>query len=602
MKHIKLYFGMMVGLLAMLASCSDSIVNDLPSTAESDKGINATFNIAIPKYNENTTRSVTFGTNEGIENQNAMLLFCFDKEGQFVGLGKIEEFEPVKKDYVEGGASGTLHKGGDIADDGSTTEKKIKAQLPETTARIHFVANATEQYKTIDITNNGQDWVGMHENVLMTTFETQYGENQAQMTRYWGYVKKDSPEELKKFMTESTNDYIVHLVRDRAKISAKWAESANKSDAIKITVINGMAYGTLAPFNREKLEFPTTNGDKDWVWNIDYITSAISDKRLKGDQGQMMNPTYTFENRNMPNDPMKVIIGVDNRLYLVYLQDSKSIPYIIKRNYEYIIEIEQLDESLGYQNLEDALKSAPINNPWVNVKEVVPEISDGKYTLSIVGGTYKMLNEGSGEQTVQFTYSGDKLSAEDFYAMWTKNEQYATVDQPKITSFVYDESTQKGTGTISYTLNTIDNTLREGVIHLIDTKHGLNRDIHLYSITEFDYKIETPTSMSANENSEATLKFTVPDNVPEAFLPIEIKMASNDVNPKDCSVEVGDTKTDTGEDWNCWFVYTARTKGEHTITLKNLRNAESGATGSFYIKNSYYNQGKAKKFTFTYSK
>lgn len=40
----------------------------------------------------------------------------------------------------------------------------------------------------------------MHENMLMTTFETEHGENQAAYIRYWGYIKKDSPEELKEYL------------------------------------------------------------------------------------------------------------------------------------------------------------------------------------------------------------------------------------------------------------------------------------------------------------------------------------------------------------------------------------------------------------------
>lgn len=600
MKHIKVYFGMIVGLLAMLTSCSDSIVDEKPSNTETDKGMKVEFNIAIPSYEENTTRSITFGTNEGIDNQNKMLLFCFDNQGQFVGFGDIKEFEAVK-----GGSKNEIREDGsvgEIGSDGSSPEKKIKASLPSNTSRIHFVANANEQYKTIDMKNQ-QDWVGMHENILMTTFETQYGEDQAQKVRYWGYVKKDNPQALQDYLNKTSEDHIVHLLRDRAKISAEWADKS-KTDKIEITVINGMAYGTLAPFNRNELEFPTTTGDDKWKWNIDYITPSISTKRLKGDVGQMYNPTYTFENRNLPTDPMKVILKINGgKKYLVYLQDYKNIPYVIKRNYEYKIRIEKLDESLGYDNLEEALKSAPINNPWIKVDEIVPEIGDEQYKLGIVDGPYKMINAGNeGEsRQVQFTYTGDEsMTEKDFYVTWIKNEQYAEENQPVVKSFTYDSSTGKGTGTIEYKIKNVDKTMREGTIHIIDTKHGLNKNVHLYSVSEIDYNFKVTNAPGNKANDEGLLEFTVPTNYPEAFLPIEIKVASNDINLANCSVEVGDTKQETGNNWNCWFVDKIQTTGKHTITLKNLRDITSGSKGCFWLKADNFNQGKAKKFTFTY--
>ncbi len=89
----------------------------------------------------------------------------------------------------------------------------------------------------------------------MTTFETEYGEDQAALTRYWGYIKEDSPEKLKEYLRQDNTkqDYIIHLIRDRAKISAEWSKQAKdansnlKDEDLTMTAVNGMAYGTLAP-------------------------------------------------------------------------------------------------------------------------------------------------------------------------------------------------------------------------------------------------------------------------------------------------------------------------------------------------------------------
>lgn len=378
MKKYKLYIGIMTVLLtAMLTGCSDNIPDNITSPTqaeETEEGYyTASFNVSIPNFEQQVTRSTLF-TNEGI-GKNCVKLFCFDEEGQFVGLGKIGEFGEIKGFRRD--ANGNIIQNGDkdIDDNGQTTPRNFSAQIPNKTARIHLVANTESQYKTIDWDNQSK-WVGMHENILMTTFETEYGEDQAALTRYWGYIKEDSPEKLKEYLRQDNTkqDYIIHLIRDRAKISARWSDQAKaansnlKDEDLTMTVVNGMAYGTLAPFDRNNLRFDKTTGGSNWEWSVDYVTPAISNKRLKGDRGQMYNPTAAFEERNLPTDPAKVLLKYNERCYLIYLQDQDNVPYAIKRNYEYKIIIDKLDENYGKGSLEEALKSAPVNNPWIRVE------------------------------------------------------------------------------------------------------------------------------------------------------------------------------------------------------------------------------------------
>ena len=129
----------------------------------------------------------------------------------------------------------------------------------------------------------------------------------------------------------------------------------------------------------------------------------------------------------------------------------------------------------------------------------------------------------------------------------------------------------------------------------------MSRKINLYSIKEFGYTFDFPTTMSSQNTATATLTFTVPDNYPVELLPVELRIASNDINPKDCGVEAGSTtEISGGEDWNCWFVYKAYTTGTHTITMQNVRNNSAYATGHFYFKAPYYHQGEPVEVTFTY--
>lgn len=604
MKKYKLYIGIMTVLLtAMLTGCSDNIPDNITSPTEANEAEEgyymANFNVSIPSFEQQVTRSTLF-TNEGI-GKNCVKLFCFDEEGQFVGFGKVGEFGEIKGFRRD--ANGTIIQNGDkdIDDNGQTTPRNFSAQIPNKTARIHLVANTESQYKTIDWDNQSK-WVGMHENILMTTFETEYGEDQAALTRYWGYIKEDSPEKLKEYLRQDNTkqDYIIHLIRDRAKISARWSDQAKaansnlKDEDLTMTVVNGMAYGTLAPFDRNNLRFDKTTGGSNWEWSVDYVTPAISNKRLKGDRGQMYNPTAAFEERNLPTDPAKVLLKYDERCYLIYLQDQDNVPYAIKRNYEYKIIIDKLDENYGKGSLEEALKSAPVNNPWIRVEQYIPGVIDGNFELSINEGTYQTTNAASGsEQTIQFTYKGDDAANKqptDFKALWTENLSYGTVDAPQISDYTYNASSNTGTGTITYQLGTVDEIWRQGIIHLIDTKHGLNRNIHLYSISEVDYQVKA----SAN-----SFEFTVPANYPKELLPVVVKVASNDVTPEGCDIEHSSTH-ETGQNMNCWYVFKAGEAGK-TYTL-NLKNVHQNATGNatYYVKMDNANQGQAKEYTFTY--
>ena len=605
MKKNKLYIGIMTVLLtAMLTGCSDNIPDNITSpiqAEETEEGYyTASFNVSIPNFEQQVTRSTLF-TNEGI-GKDCVKLFCFDEEGQFVGFGKVGEFGEIKGFRRDAGGNIIQNGDKDIDDNGQTTPRNFSAQIPNKTARIHLVANTESQYKTIDWDNQSK-WVGMHENILMTTFETEYGEDQAALTRYWGYIKEDSPEKLKEYLRQDNTkqDYIIHLIRDRAKISARWSDQAKaansnlKDEDLTMTVVNGMAYGTLAPFDRNNLLFNKTTGGKDWEWTVDYVTPAISNKRLKGDRGQMYNPTAAFEERNLPTEPAKVLLKYNERCYLIYLQNQDNVPYAIKRNYEYKIIIDKLDESYGKGSLEEALKSAPVNNPWIRVEQYIPGVKDGNYELAINEGTYQTTNAASGsEQTIQFTYKGDDAANKqptDFKALWTENLSFGTVDAPQVTAYTYNVASKNGTGTITYKLGTVDEIWRQGIIYLIDKKHGMNRNIHLYSVSKVDYQVK------ANENS---FKFTVPANYPKELLPVTVKFASGDVVPEDCDIEYSST-SEINKTWDCWYVFKANKAGTtYTVKLKNVRQANAGTSGSYYVKMDNANQGNAQNYTFTY--
>lgn len=619
MKKIKTYIGIMAALLTMLTACSDSMVdNGVPSKNETGT-YQAHFTISVPNYSKVESRVANFAT-EGIESANDMKLLCFDKDGYFLGLAKGLTIDPVGSN--------------EIKDDGGSDKKNISATIPTGTARIHIMANATAENtvttgdQPIDF-NKSAEWIGRHENNLMTSFDNRNNNQQDDKMVYWGYVKKNTPEEMTEFLTkEVVENNVIHLLRNRAKIEVKWEDT--NIENIRYALGNVMQHGTVAPFNRKKLTFPETNMLTDataWKADSTYITPSLDPTRWPSEGGifsvkdEEMWPNssslpmqYTFEQENSLEKPLKVIMEVTykggvTKWFQVLLQNKgDKIP--VKRNHLYRINIKKLGKNLGYSSAELAYNGTPANNPWITVEDIIQEISDGTYTMNIVNGTYQMLTQESAnsEQTIDFEYKGEaSQTAADFNVSWTENKDFTKLEGGKLPEPTVQYNATTGKGTITYKIGEISaGECKTATIMLVDKKHGLTRNIHLYSISNVDFKFPSTLTMGKEVTSEAQLTFTIPSYYPEELLPIEIEIASNDVNPIDSDVKVASTaEVDKDAGWNCWFV----TKYEdpsvignsQTITMKNVREVSSSInTGKFFIKAKHYNSNKPLEVTINY--
>lgn len=621
MKKIKTYIGIMAALLTMLTACSDSMVdNGVPSKNETGT-YQAHFTISVPNYSKVESRVANFAT-EGIASANDMKLLCFDKDGYFLGLARNLTIESVPTN--------------DIKADGGPDQKNISATIPTGTARIHIMANATAENtvttgnQAIDF-NKSAEWIGRHENNLMTSFDNRNNNQQHDKMVYWGYVKKNTPEEMKEFLTkEVVTNNVIHLLRNRAKIEVQWEDT--NIENIRYALGNVMQHGTVAPFNRDKkLTFPKTNMLTDaaaWEAECTYITPSLDPTRWpsEGDkfsvEDEEMWPNssklpmqYTFEQENSLEKPLKVIMEVTykggvTKWFQVLLQ-NEGVQIPVKRNHLYRINIKRLGKNLGYDSAELAYNGTPANNPWITVEDIIQEISDGNYTMNIVEGTYQILTAESENkiQEAKFTYKGDdKMEAENFDVSWTQNEGFTNPVAGKLPVPTVEYNATTDEGVIKYQVGSIGEDFKKATIKLVDKKHGLTRNIHLYSISNVDFNFPTEITMGKEVTSEAQLTFTIPSYYPKELLPIEIEIASNDVNPIGSDVKVASTEeVDGGKGWNCWFV----TKYEdlnvigktQTITMKNVREVSSSInTGKFFIKAKHYNSNKPYKVTITYKK
>lgn len=576
MKKLKLYIGMLVGLLAtMLTACTSDLSEEtVPSNSKGEMTLS--FKVSTPDYKIGTRSE-----GEGFESSDVQI-FCFDANGYFLGMGQVLNVEATSKKDIGDGAA-------------NTNNKTISVKMPNATDRLHIIANAN-----INPDKAAYEWIGLHENKLITTFESMATEDQALKTKYWGYCKGSTTENMKAKLTNSSN--VIHLIRDRAKITADW-KTATNIQSVEISIGEGMKYATIAAFDRNNLEFPNTTDAKDWEWNINDITLPKSEERYKGSAGQMGTVQYCFEDKNSSKNPVSCILKVTfndktEKWYKVYLQDKDQKFYKIKRNYTYAINIQKLNPMLGYPGYDDALNGYAANNPWIQVEQIVPKISDGNYTLEIPNGTNVMLNEGAAErQEIAFNYEGGILNqANRFDVNWVTNNELGKKDL----TITYAD----GKGKIGFTRDVITDQLKSGEIRILDKVSGMSRIIKIYSITKFDFGFTFSGMLGRYKKDDTgTLTYTIPSNYPSELLPVEIRIASNTINPEDCDVEVGSTEEITeGKDWNCWFLKkfdSAAALGvKQTITLKNIRDNNPDDVGSFYVKAKY--GGGLQPFPVTY--
>lgn len=621
MKKIKTYIGIMAALLTMLTACSDSMVdNGVPSKNEIGT-YQAHFTISVPNYSKVESRVANFAT-EGIAGAADMQLLCFDKDGYFLGLARNLTIVPTN----------------DIKEDGGSDQKNISATIPTGTARIHIMANATAENtvttgnQSIEF-NNSAEWIGRHENNLMTSFDNRNNNRQDDKMVYWGYVKKKTPEEMTDFLTKNGEENnVIHLLRNRAKIVVNWGGNTSEITNIRYALGNVMQHGTVAPFNREKLTFPETNMLTDaaeWKAECTYITPSLDPTRWPSegkkfsvkDEEMWSNSSslpmqYTFEQENSLEKPLKVIMevtykGGEKKWFQVLLQ-NKGVQIPVKRNHLYRINIQRLGKNLGYSSAELAYNGTPANNPWITVEDIIQEISDGPHTMNIVNGTYQMLTQESAnsEQVIHFEYTTGEAgqTAADFDVSWTENKNFTKLEEDgklPVPTVQYDAAT--GKGTITYKIGDISaGECKTATIMLVDKKHGLTRNIHLYSISNVDFKFPSTLTMGKEVTSEAQLTFTIPSYYPKELFPIEIEIASNDVNPIGSDVKVASTaEVYEGCNWNCWFVTKYEDpsviENSQTITMKNVREVSSSInTGTFYIKAKHYNKNKPWKVTINY--
>lgn len=429
---------------------------------------------------------------------------------------------------------------------------------------------------------------------------------------------------------------LVHLIRDRARIKFGTMTddpqdpdnpSGNDYRILQIDWLlsNGLNRGFIAPYKASAADH--------YAGYIDDTTLEIDENRhspynlsdaaryTADDESQMVTvykwdngPVYysddisrmlfLFEDQNNADNPPKLILRVKyqknypstsvadqiTKYHTLMLLDKDNQPLKVLRNHSFVVNIHSMPwKGIGHMTFLEAINTTEYeNNRTVTIDDNVDDITDGKYELSVKDGTSKIYRTGAGTvQTINFEFK--PTDAAQGSAEWTELMDTITNKGFKINwegipdaSFAandvriatWDKTT--GQGTITFTLGTtINAALQSGTIDLQNFKTGLNRRIHIYTISQFNFfplvpntdpqqyspisLVATGGSRTVSGTSCPTYKLTlrIPGNYPAGLYPIRVRMATTTLNPFKYEV-------DGVEDDNI-YVETAGTENGNTV-------------------------------------
>lgn len=533
MKQNKTYL-LFIGLLAtiLFTSCQqDDFISSRDEINGTERTVTFSMN-TLQWQQKTTTRS------GGVTD---MQLLCFDEYGLFVGRRQAT-----------------------ITDlDADKEAGKMTVSIPTVTQRVHFISNG-------DFSNfNDTESLAKHENTVIPALSSGDG-----TMAYWGYKRVSSPDEL--------TDEPITLYRNQVQIS--FEKNDTDIEDIAFTVSNYYANGTVAPFNTEDLGNPFGN----YTIASELITIPDNPGSVQTEENDMISTgsKYIYETANSENKPVYVIFKVkytgDGRNYYhkILLADSENFNQLpLYRNHWYKINIKYMPKSSGYDSFDKAVAGEPSNNPFITIDDILPDISSGDYTLSIIGGTSHIFQETAG--VIQFrTNSG--LEANELKISWVENNGVAT-----IINQTHNPAT--GEGSVALQLNTTDEP-QQAVLRI--QAGPLVRNIKIYAVKAFTF---VPASFNGTE-----LKFNIPESYPKDLFPVECKIISDRfdaVNQLGVTVEefvyegnVINTKCKK-------YIYVAEAPGEQTVRLEPIGNHGDATTFEFYVEANYF---KTEKIDFKY--
>lgn len=547
---MKRIFSLIVaGLVALmlLGSCAESLDEGkelLPLDGE------LRFRFAIPGQTLVETKAI----DPDGERISSLWLFLFDGNGYYEGRVMAHELTYQGVDE-KGNASGTFSV----------------SSIPGTVRRIHFVANFNAAASIDD-----SELLHLSEAEVMTRFATSSGR-----LVYWGRTELDAAPTAEVLADEEP----IMLYRNQASVTYSSSNQAfsDKYQVLGFAIINAYAKGTVAPFNpnlTDPFVLPTAADHSD-----DYVTMCSGEDLIKAtdptdivglSEGGML---YTFEHPNREDDPLSVIFKIrskddgSEKYYRLMIVDEELNTFPVVRNHRYRFNFKGIPTTLGYDTFEEAKNGVAANNVWVSIDDDLPSVGDGNTTLTVIGGTTRIVTSQEDDQ-IQFTYrnsDGTGVSGVSPVAEWVSNDGLAS-GVPYVT---YDEST--GEGVVRLHLNQTASDPQYGTLRIKAGQYV--RTVRIIYLQEFEFTpVWTSSSVPDKKDQPISIVFNIPETYPAELFPVRCKISSNlfglnqeqqlEVIEEETSFVVDGTTYDY--DWDYKYVYEADGPGLHRIDFKTL--------------------------------
>lgn len=578
-----------VALLAvslLLVSCNENELWQNPQTEARDGYVMLNFKTEIPAMQEVVTRAVD-PDGGGVQD---MTLFCFDSYGLFISTVK---------------AGVTVQKPGPEEMEGT-----FKAEVPENTRTIHFLANQNmDEFKEDSFRNKS-------ESEVMAVLEGSSGR-----MIYWGRFACDAENDsnIAEQMTASGNS--VRLIRNHARISVDNPENNGHIVITGFAVCNTNAFGTVAPYHPKKgFDFTWPSSD------APFVTLPMNDAKMSDvtDVTSSMSQ-YVFECENSTDDPVSVILRGhlpgqhEEKYYRVLLIGDKGEQLLVRRSHHYKLHINGA-LSFGQASFAEALEAAATNNVWISISDEVNEVEDTDYILT-VEKTFVVLDESftenGGSYTLNYTIRGknDKAitGADAATVSWIDNGVATQTFEPK---FEVDVD-GVGQGQIQIHLLRLGNNEKlEGT--LLVKKGRLQRKIKVITIKKQSFvpawvgtEIYGNLGNDASKNNRAhvTAMFTIPESCPKELFPMNVYLSVGDLDIRNASGmelpvvreadndwyssgEISSVYQDSEPDYK--FVYTADGPGVQRVYFENILNQKDDYEGTLYIEAEYFETMRRK--------
>lgn len=553
----------MTGAMIVLLSCTDNEIDSLHQDNIPNGYMNISFKTDMSEMKTVQVRAVD---PDGIDVQN-ISLFCFNPYGLFIAT---VDALPVH----ETGTSGSF-----------------SANVPEETSIIHFLANQNPALY------NDEDFIGKTETSVMAEMEGASGK-----LIYWARFEATGSGQT--FKNELAAKGTVEMIRNQAKVSiAKWDTPYMKVTGFVTTGI--YAFGTVAPYS-------TTEGFM-WPGNEEYVTlphnlslmSDIEDVYTKVDD-------YVFEHENSLDKPVSVIIraipqGETKEMYYrVALVDSNGEQLLIKRNHSYVLNISgRLTH--GSETFAEALDAPFTNNVWISIDNWVKEVENKAYKLAVDQTGVVLDSENAGRNyTINYTITkkNGTLSADDIADIsWVGENDVAEYD---FVSHTFDTST--GRGTVIIKLNPMDSEnkdLQKGTLVVRKGRLQRNVEINVIKIQTFTPSWVGTQVFGGETGQFVTIKFTIPENVPEILYPFPVLVTVNSLDVRAASGMQLPVVRKGNDGWfgadyenhDYKYEYIVTGPGVHRLYFENILTHPSGSNETLWLEAKFF-ETLEKEFVF----